>query len=140
MPNYRQSILKALDRLPMNNGTRNPDTSNIGGILGEAYLWDTIRDLAASKSKEAWSHLEKEKLIPSKEKLREDVGSEKCLVSSDNFSLVAKVSAPRENFDKDAFIDLVAKKYKIDKHKLVEASQTCVKPTAAPVSMKILEI
>lgn len=137
---YRQSIQKALDRIPMNNGTRNPDQSNIGGVIGEAYLWDTVQELAASKSKAAWDTMEKEGFIPPKDLLREKGSGEVSLVSSDNFTVISKVTAPRASFDKDAFIDLVAKKFKIDKHKLVEASKSCTKESRAPVSLKIMEI
>ena len=133
--------MKALDRLPTLNGTRNPDQQhNVGALIGDAYFWDTVQDLAASKSRSAWSTLEKEGFIQNKDDIRNEVDGEKTLVHSPSFAVIAKVSNPRASFDKDAFITLVSSKFKIDKHKLVELAQDCTKQSKAPVSLKILEI
>lgn len=139
--NYRTSIIKALERLPSNNGTKNPDQlDNVGALVGDIYLWETVSEIASDKARNGWKALQSEEFIPSKEEIRETVQGEKALVKTPSFVVLAKVTNPRTTFDRDKFIDLCSKKFKLDKHKLVELAATCVKETAAPTSLKVLEV
>ena len=136
---YKAKIHHALAKLGM-NGTQSPDHSNLGGVLSEIYLWETVRDYAADKCKTAWLSLEREKLIKPDDFLRDNIDKEEVVVHSDHFSIVAKVSTPRSTFDRDLFIEKVGKKFKIDKHKLIDLAQQCTKQSKAPLSKRIIEI
>lgn len=138
--NHKASIIKAISRLGETNGTKNPDERhNVGSLLGEIYLWQVATDIASDRLKAAWKELEAEELLPSDDKLRTDVEGELVALQSPHFSLQIKVAKPRESFDKDMFIEKASKKFKIDKHKLIELSRECVKLSKAPLTKKVLE-
>jgi hypothetical protein len=56
---------------------------------------------------------------------------------SENYSVTSEIGTPRETFDKDAFIDAVAKEFKLMKHKVTEIASTCTKTSAAPISIDV---
>jgi hypothetical protein len=138
---YKSSIIKALDKLATLNGTRNPDeTDNQGAFLGPVFLWETVRDIAADKVKSAWSAVSENNLISTDDVLRDKINGEEILVSSPSFALQVRVTQPRESFDQTLFIEKAAKKFSIDKHKLVELAAQCKKQSRAPLSKKVVEI
>jgi hypothetical protein len=137
---YKSNIIKALDKLAALNGTRNPDeTDNQGAFLGPVFLWETVRDIAADRVKSSWSDLASNKLIPTDDILRESNGSE-VLLSSPSFALQVRVTSPRETFDQTLFIEQAAKKFSIDKHKLIELAAQCKKLSKPPLTKKVVEI
>lgn len=138
---YKAQIIKALDRLSTLNGTRNPDEQdNQGAFLGPVFLWSTIADIADDKIKESWKTLSANNLITTDDVLRDSINGETILVSSPSFALQVRVTSPRESFDQTLFIEKAAKKFNIDKHKLVELATQCKKASKAPLSKKVIEL
>ena len=139
--NYKLNIIKAVSRLGETNGTKNPDSrNNVGAALGKVYLWRVAVEIATDRLKTAWNDLTNKELIPEDEILRKSIEGETVAIKSPSFGLQIKVSKPRESFDKDAFLDKVSKKFKIEKHKLIELSKECTKLSKAPLSKKIVEL
>jgi hypothetical protein len=56
------------------------------------------------------------------------------VATSQELTLSAKVTAPRESFDKDAFMAIIADKFDTSLHALQTIADTCTKQSAAPVS------
>lgn len=138
---YKSNIIKALDRIESLNGTANPDaSSNSGSFLGPVFLWETIHNIAQDKMKKAWTNLAENNLIPADDTLRDKVKGDEVIISSPSFALQVKVTQPRESFDQTLFIDKAAKKFSIDKHKLMELAAQCKKSSRAPLSKKVVEI
>lgn len=138
---YKANIVKALTRLESLNGTQNPDAKdNQGAFLGPVFFWETVSDLAHDRAKDAWSSLSENNLIPADDTLRSRITGEEVITKSPHFVLQVKVSQPRESFDQTLFIDKVAKKFSIDRHKLVELAATCKKASKAPLSKRVIEL
>lgn len=130
---YQARIISALNKLG-HNGTANPDKSNTGSLLGEAFLWDEIVRFAKARSDSAWSKLEAEGLIEA------PTGTgEHALLTSSNFVCTAKVSNPVKRFSADTLALMLKKQYKIpepvSKLMIEEAKQ----PTRPNVTYSIIE-
>jgi hypothetical protein len=135
------NIVKAVSRIGETNGTKNPDSkNNVGNYLGDIYLWQVVGEIAADRLKAAWNYLNSDKLMPDDDHLRANVEGEIVALKSPTFALQVKVAKPRESFDKDLFIEKASKRFKIDKHKLLELSMECTKQSKAPLTKKVLEL
>lgn len=133
---YKTDIARKLSSFNVTS----PDSSNIGGYLSDVFLWETVADLAKKKSEEAWKALVSNKMIPPDDTMRENINGEAIAVKTSKFQVFIKVSNPRTIFDKDAFINKAAEKFKISKPKLIELSQQCVSQTRPPLSKRVLEV
>ena len=122
------------------NSLSNPDArDNVGQFLGDIYLWETAAKFCATRKKEAWEAAVATDLVKDKEFYRGYPDSMSEVVSSPGFACTVKVSVPRKAFDRDAFINQVAKRFKIDKADLVQVAQRCMKEGAPSVSLTVME-
>jgi hypothetical protein len=118
----------------------NPDRkSNVGTLLFEVYTAAELANLAEKKAEQAWEQLEVQGLIPSDDKLRREEG-ERIVVESGHLSAMIKVSAPRQTFDKEAFITAVCKKYKLPVAAITALADGAKKVGKAALSKKVLEV
>lgn len=60
------------------------------------------------------------------------------LISVQPFTMLCKVSSPRNSFDKDEFIKKIAEKYDLSLIELNAIAKTTVKQSAAPVSFEVV--
>jgi hypothetical protein len=59
------------------------------------------------------------------------------LIDAGGFELSAKVAAPRNSFDLDAFLALLAEKFDVSLFALLALATSCTKQSAAPISFDI---
>ena len=118
----------------------NPDRkSNTGALLFEIYTAQELATLAEKKAEAAWAQLEEQGLIPSDDKLRREEG-ERIVVESGHLSAMVKVSAPRQTFDKEAFITAVCRKYKLPVAAVTALADSSKKAGKAALGKKVLEV
>jgi hypothetical protein len=123
--------------------TINPDAKeNAGPMLYSIFAWQEIERYAKERVKRAWEGAQsKDGIIPSDEELRELPTKEERIVAETNsFSCLVKIGEPQNRFDKDLFLDEVARRYKIKREKLEEIAEGCVKPTNASITKRVIEV
>jgi len=107
----RDALQKELDRL-VNNFPLPNRRKNANAVLGEIYLWQEMAEYAARREKEEWAAAQEQKLVPVDDKMRKKGAGTHILGDTDNFSIVAKVSKPRESVDMEAFMTALANRFK----------------------------
>ena len=122
-----------------NLGLIAPDKSNIGKYLWPIFYWQVISEVADAAFKEAWNAAANAEVFDEDNKLRELGTGEHLLADSDSFSALISVSKPRMNFDREAFIGAVAKKYKIPADKLEALAETCKVKGNASLTKRVVE-
>ena len=135
---YKETILAKIDKA-VDNG-RPQDEGNLGPLLVEIFAWQEVASYAKKALETCWEAAQKEGAIPTDDELRELSEGENIVAESDCFSVLAKVSAPRKNFDRDMFIDVIAHKYKIKKTTLITLAEECKKETVPVLSKRIVEV
>jgi len=113
--------------------------SNIGKYLQDIFVWQEVNKLAADSLKEAWATAQTSGALPFDDELRNKGEGEHIVTESDMFSLVTKVMAPRQNFDRDLFIEKVAKKFKIPVATLTALADASKVDGKAALSKRVLE-
>lgn len=109
--------------------------------LTEIFAWQEICSHASTKLEEAWVRAHKVGVVPADDEMRKTAG-ETIIAESDRFSCVAKVSKPRETFDRDKFINEVMRVYKLEpaEHAVLMALvERCKVPGKAALSKRVLE-
>jgi hypothetical protein len=138
-----QAIIDAVEELLNPRGGINKvsrNDSNAAPYLRDVFFWQTIGTLAAAKEEAAWKAAQAANLLPSDEKLRENVEGEKIVAESEHYSCIVKVSKPRNNFDKETFLATVARKFKVPLQKLLAIYDASMKEGKAPLSKRVLEV
>lgn len=130
---------KLVEQVTRNLGLLTPDRSNSGKYLWPIFYWQVISDTADKAFKEAWEAAVVAKVIGPDEKLRELGPGEHLLADSNSFSALVSVSKPRSDFDREAFIDAIAKKYKIERAKLVALASSCTKQGNSSLRKRVVE-
>ena len=115
------------------------DKSNAGRMLHEIWIWQECASLAASAEKAAWqaAQLGDHSLIPPDAELREDTG-ESIVADSDSYSCLVRVDAPRATFDKETFIAIVSREYKIPAAELLRVVERSTKEGTAPLTKRVV--
>jgi len=122
----------------------NPDQKargNAGRMLHEIWIWQEAAALAASAEKAAWqaAQLGDNYLIPPDGELRDDAG-ESVVADSPSYSCVVRVDAPRASFDRDTFIALVSRQYKIPAAELLRIVERSTKGGTAPLTKRVVPV
>ena len=143
MSKTKTALLDQLQDLPKPNGkvlkVRKGD--NLGPTLGEIFIWQETAKYATEQLRDAWKAAAASNLVEADDVLRQGlVGEEKIVVESNDFSIIAKVDKPRQNFSREKFIELVAKKFKLDPVVLTTLAESCLTPSAAPLHKRVLEV
>jgi len=122
--------------------TNRPDLKdNIGNYLGEIFAWQELAALATTRLKEAWANAQSsDGILIDDEDIREKPEGELILDESPHFSCLVKVGAARMNFNRELFIDEVARKYKIKKTDLIKLADECKKKSAVPLTKRVVEV
>lgn len=129
---YLGKIVKGLNELIDDLQKRNPDVrDNKGNVLGEIYLWDEIRKIAAAKSEKLWDAAEANGILK-----YEGLSTGSHLIAqSQSFIVTASVSEPVRRFDADTLakwmfdnrkVPVIITKEQIEKAKIPTKPQTRV--------------
>jgi len=139
----KDRLTAQLDQLAAINGPvlKIKRGDNQGPLLGAIFLWQETVKEAKERLESAWKAAVDADIIPDDDSLREKKG-ETIITESDQFSCVAEVEKPRKVFNRDKFIDAVAKKFKIDRARLdaIAVASPCTTDSKAPLSKRILEV
>ena len=117
-------------------------SDNIGTYLADIFVAQTVSKWADKRLDDAWRTAADDEVILEDDDLRTKYagGDEAIPVESRDFSVTLKVGTPRESFDQAAFIEQVAKKFKLDKAKLEAIAENCVKTGKAPLTKRVVEV
>ena len=115
------------------------EKGNTGRTIWPIFYWQVVEDIASKGLKQAWEAAATEGVVNSDDQLRALGEGEHLVVDSNHFSVLASVSKPRLNFDRDLFLDKVAKKYKLDKAKLMVLAESCKVEGKAALSKRVVE-
>ena len=107
--------------------------------LTTIFVWQEISSFTEKKLKEAWSLAWEAGVIPSDDALRAAGEGEAIVCESDRFSCVAKVTKPRETFDRDKFIGELVRLYKLKRPALEALAEQCKSEGKAALSKRVLE-
>jgi hypothetical protein len=113
---------------------------NQGSYLADIFIAQETKKWAEDRLKGAWKAAVDDGVVPEDDALREQAKGEHIITESSQFSCVVKVDTPRANFDKEAFITQVAKKFKIDAAKLTALAETCKGKGQPPLTKRVLEV
>ena len=113
--------------------------SNTDSAFYEAFIWQETIKFAEKKFKDAMSAVA-ETVESTDDQLRRLDEGEHTVGTGTRFCVLAKIGAPRKNFDKEGFIATVARKWKIPVAKLEVVAETSVKDTKASLSKRVVEL
>lgn len=114
-----------------------PKSNNpaLQSMLCDLYIANAMKSLGTAKQKKLVDDFKKTyKALLEKAEVNQPFEID----AAAPFSLMAKVSNPRESFDKDAFIKAVADKYDISAIELLDLAKETVKESAAPTSFEVV--
>ena len=113
---------------------------NLTPYLAEVFFWQEVASLASGSLKEAWNRVQEPKgPLPNDDELRGFDFGDNSVTSAGSFVVVAKLTQPKTMFDKEGFINNVAKRYKISPARLAELANKTVKESRPSLSKKVLE-
>lgn len=138
----KQSIISLLT-VNLNSGSKiikRFREDDLGPYFGTIYYWQEIKKHAESALETSWKLAQKSKVIPDDDDLRDLGAGEHIIADSKQFSFIAKVDRPRQNFDPEQFIQLVAKRYKLSAPDLTKMAAGCLKDSKPPLTKRILEV
>ena len=125
LTNQIKNVLRNID-IPDTNDTE------VQGLLLDLALGKIIRSIGETMVKPAERALKTEYAS----KLT-DQSSRTVLDTSSNMTLTAKVTKPRQTFNKDEFIKQVAEQYALSISELQTLAGSTVKNSSAPVSLNV---
>lgn len=133
-----EAVLEAM--LNSKGGVVKPSRGdNKDRYLAAIYVAQETKSWAEARLKQAWVDAQIAGLVPDDALLRNKGKGEHLVCDSSQFSALATVQNPRDNFSKDAFIKAVAERFKIDEGQLKGIADTCLVKSAAPLSKRVLE-
>ena len=133
---YEVDINRKLTRFDV----ASPERTNVGQFIAKRFLWTKVEKFAKEKVKEIDKLMVQDKLVPPDDELRSNGESEKILVKTPNFVFTAKITNPRQTFNKEEFIERLCREFKLDKSKVRKLSEECVKLSVAPLSKNVIEV
>lgn len=139
---FKQRIVAYLSDLGNSRSAiTNPNRKdNKSKYLFDIFIWQTAYKFAGDKLEKAWTQAQTDGVIDSDETLRSMDKSDEHIVSeTNNFSCVVKLDKPRETFNRNLFIETVAKKYKINVVDLLVIADACKDKGKAPLHKRVLE-
>jgi len=136
MVSFVARIVKELSRFPDNVVL--PDSRhNVGKLLAQTFLWDTVAKYAEKQSAQLWDTLRAEGHIPAKDAMQP---GDHALAESPHLVCSARVSEPVKRFNGDALAGLLFKsKYKVPLFATKEMIDKAKIPTKSTVTFTIAE-
>lgn len=115
------------------------ERGNKGRMLHEIWVWQEVCALAGAAEKQAWqaAQLGEDSLIPPDAELRLESG-ETIVADSAGYSCVVRVDKPRSAFDRDTFIALVCREYKIPAAEMLRLVERAKAEGTAPLTKRIV--
>jgi hypothetical protein len=133
---YQAQIIKALGKIGVSNGTVNPDAKhNMGNLLGEAFLWDTVKKYAEGRSKIAWDGMAAAGLV---DKTKLEPGDH-TIAESPGFKATAKVSEKVKRFSAQALAEAMNKRFKVAVPSALQMIEQAKVPTTSTVTLRVVE-
>ena len=108
-------------------------------VLDVIYYWQEVSTHADKQLKSAWLSAQEAGLVKTDDDMRALGEGEHIVVDSQAFSVLAKVSKPRELFDRDLFIATLVKKYKLERGRLEAIAENCKVPCKPSLSKSVVE-
>jgi hypothetical protein len=113
---------------------------DLGPYFWSIFYWQEIKKHSEAAHEAAWKVAQRAKVVKDDDDLRDLGGGEHIIADSKLFSFIARVDSPRQTFDPEKFIKLVAKKFKLDEDVLTRMAADCLKDSKPPLSKRILEV
>jgi len=113
---------------------------DLGPYFGTIYYWQEIKKFSEAAHEAAWKTARAAKVIKEDDDLRDLGSGEHIIADSKLFSFIVKVDAPRKNFNRERFISVVAKRYKLNEAELAKIAADCFDDGTPPLSKRILEV
>ena len=133
---YSALVLKELLGVVNRIIDKSPDTTNMGKMLAEMYVWDEIAKLAKKNSDGYWNAAEKNGIYNASDL---DPGTH-TLVDSKGFALIATVTQPVKRFNQEQLARLLkASKYKVPEPITKQFCNASKMPTKSNVILAISE-
>ena len=121
-------------------GVRNPEKGNSGKLLFDIYTWQVVSDIAEEMLKAAYEQAQQRGgIMGDDDRLRLLGEGDHIVAESDKFSATAKVSKPRANFDREAFITDICKTFKLQESKVQACVKRSTKTGKASLTKRVLE-
>lgn len=117
-----------------------PRKSNDAKYYQEIFAWQEIAALAEDRMKAAWKEAQgPAAVIEADDDMRARGVGDHIVSEAGNFSCVAKVANEGQRFDKEAFVELAAKKLKVPPSKIMALMMDATKPSKAALQKRIME-
>lgn len=126
-------------RVTVGSYTNPEPRSNEGRLLHDIWVWQEVAALAGAAEKAAWqaAQLGDDALIPTDAELRGKAG-EAIVADSAAYSCIVRVDGPRKSFDRDTFIALVARKFKIPAADIAQLAELAKVEGASPLTKRVV--
>jgi hypothetical protein len=139
-PALRDTVIEHLAQLP-DLDTRRVGKDNVMPSLRNVFIWQEALAFAMAQHKLAWENAQEPNgPVPDDDRLRKyDLGDTTVLTTT-RFAMTIKVSPPRLMFDRDAFIEAVAKKFRLNPEKLFAIAGQVATETRPPLTKRVIEL
>lgn len=107
--------------------------------LGQIFVWQETCAYAQKQLEQAWKAAVEAGVVPPEDELRARGEGEHIVAEDQRFSCIAKLTKPRAAFNRDAFLALIAKKFKIALPKLLPLVDQSMVPGKAALTKRVLE-
>src|SRR5262249_15723758 len=101
------------------------DSSNNAHYIWSIFYWQVVSENATKALKSAWERAVADGVVENDDQLRALGAGEHMLIDTNHFSVLASITKPRMLFDRDLFVEKVARKYKLEKSKLRAMAEEC---------------
>jgi hypothetical protein len=115
------------------------EKTNSGAALYPIFYWQEVLAYSKDMLAEAWKDATEAGAVPTDEDMRAAGPGERIVGESEHFSCLATVQLPRSNFDRELFIKRLCKKYKLNATAVDSLADDCKKPSAPPLSKRVVE-
>ena len=113
---------------------------NEGALYVNVFIWQEINRIAEDSLKKAWATAQaKDGVLVDDDEMRALGEGDHIVSESGTFSLVAKVSKPRQSFQKDDFIAAAARQFKTSPAKVLELYEKHCKDGKPALQKRIME-
>lgn len=136
MISYLAQILQELNTIGTAKLVPPDHKHNIGRLLGEAFLWDSVWTFAEAKSKQLWKGIEAEKIIDTSDLLP----GAHTLTTSPSFAVTANISNPVKRFSPHELAKKLSNsKYKVPVHYTIGLCEQSKVPGNSNKTIKVVE-
>jgi hypothetical protein len=111
---------------------------NFAPTLAALYVWQETQRHAEAQFKLIWEKAVAEGVLDEDGELRKTFGKT-IVCESERFTVMAEVGKPRPVFNRDAFLNAIARRFKLDRKRLDDMIKPSCRDSAAPLEKYLLE-